>query len=106
MKINENTNHNVADLFLSNFSTTTKVSRVVSQMVLMDAMQKYFEFHMTTLCGIPEIRIVGCKQDWENVKAKTVEILKLIPDLKFWLDESLNEILDNFINVFDDKKSQ
>jgi hypothetical protein len=103
IEIGKNTNNNVADLMVANFSTTSKDARVVSQMVLMDSMQKYFDFKFTTMCGIPEIRLTGNKQDWESVKSKTNGILKLIPDLKVWIDGSLNEILDHFIGAFDDK---
>ena len=55
------------------------------------------------MCGIPEIRLTGNKEDWVNVKRKTNEILKLIPDLKLWIDDNLNEILDHFIGAFDNK---
>jgi len=103
IEIGKNTNNNVADLMVANFSTTSKDARVVSQMVLMDSMQKYFDYEITTMCGIPEIRLTGSKQDWESVKNKTNGILQLIPDLKVWIDGSLNEILDHFIGAFDDK---
>jgi hypothetical protein len=103
IEIGKNTNNNVADLMVANFSTTSKDARVVSQMVLMDSMQKYFDYKFTTMCGIPEIRLTGNKQDWESVKRKANRILKLIPDLKVWIDGSLNEILDHFIAAFDDK---
>ena len=88
---------------IANFSTTSKDARVVSQMVIMDSMQKFFNYKLTTRCGIPEIRLTGNKEDWENVKRKTSDILKLIPDLKCWIDDNLNEILDHFIAVYDDK---
>ena len=88
---------------LANFSTTTKVSRVVSQIVLMDAMQKYFDYLLRTTCGIPEIRIKGDKEDWQNVKAKTIQIIQLIPAFQKWYDNGLEMILDQFINVYDNK---
>ena len=103
IQIEKNTNNNVNDLLVANFSTTSKDARVVSQMVLMDSMQKYFDYSFSTLCGIPEIRLTGNKEDWVNVKKKANEILKLIPELKCWIDGSLNEILDHFIGVYDDK---
>ena len=102
-QIEKNTNNNVVDLLAANFSTTSKDARVVSQMVLMESMQKYFEYGIQTCCGIPEIRITGNKQDWENIQNKANGILKLIPDLKPWINGSLKEILDHFIGVFDDK---
>ena len=103
IQIEKNTNNNVADLLVANFSTTSKDARVVSQMVLMDSMQKYFEYGIQTCCGIPEIRITGCKEDWENIQNKANSILKLMPDLKPWINGGLKEILDHFIGVFDDK---
>ena len=102
IEINKYTNNNVADLIVANFSTTNNVSRTVSQLVLMDSMQKYFDYSLTTICGVPEIRLAGTKQDWELVKRKGNRIAELIPDLNVWINGSLNEILDHFINAFDD----
>jgi hypothetical protein len=102
-KIRENTNNDVADLMVADFSTTSKDARVVSQIVLMDAMQKYFDFKFQTMCGIPEIRIAGDKQDWENVRNKTSKLVGLIPELKKWLDNGLSDILNHFVDAFDDK---
>jgi hypothetical protein len=103
MKMAEKTKNDVADLMVANFSTTSKVTRVVSQVVLMDAMQKYFYHTFETRCGIPEIRLAGDKQDWENVRNKTNRLLELMPDLQKWFDGGLSEILSNFVDAFDDK---
>lgn len=102
-EISKRTNNNVADLFQANFTSTNEYSKIVSQIVLMDSMKSYFDFKISTLCGIPEIRLIGTKQDWLNVKSKTEELLELMPRLKkVWL-ESLNEILNHFIDAYDDK---
>lgn len=103
MKIDEVTKNDVASTIQANFSTTTKDARVVSQIVLMDAMQKYFDYRFSTMCGIPEIRVSGTREDWLNVSAKTKKMVSIIPELKRWLDAGLNEILENFVNIFDDK---
>jgi hypothetical protein len=101
IKIGELTKNEIADTLMANFSTTTKDSRVVSQIVLMDAMQKYFDYKFTTMCGVPEIRLSGSKDDWLNVKGKTKKIVSLVPDFQKWLDNGLEEILDHFVNAFD-----
>ena len=101
-KIKENTNNNIVDILQADFTTTNKVSRVVSQIVIMDAMQKYFEYYMETQCGIPEIRLNGEKNDWERVKNRSNKLINILPEFKEWL-VGLNEILDHFINAFDDK---
>jgi hypothetical protein len=90
-KIEENTNNDIAKKLLADFSTTSKDARVVSQIVLMDAMQKYFEYYFSTMCGIPEIRVTGNKSDWVCLKEKFNAIVELIPDFKIWknsLDEN------------------
>ena len=102
-KISKLTNNKFTDLLVGNFSTTNNVSLTVSQMVLMDSLQKYFDYTLSTMCGIPEIRLTGTKKDWEIVKNKASGVLKLIPDLNAWINGSLNEVLDHFVNAFDDK---
>lgn len=103
IKIGELTKNEVADTIQANFSTTTKDARVVSQIVLMDAMQKYFDYRFYTLCGIPEIRVSGTRDDWVNVSAKTKKLVSIIPELQKWLNAGLSLILDNFIKIFDDQ---
>lgn len=101
-QIDDLTKNDIADKLTANFSTTSKDSRVASQIVLMDAMQQYFEYHFSTMCGIPEIRLAGDKEDWEKVQSKANSLLELIPEFGIWF-KSLNEILQNFIDAFDDK---
>ena len=57
---------------------------------------------METQCGIPEIRLNGEKNDWERVKNRSNKLINILPEFKEWL-VGLNEILDHFINAFDDK---
>ncbi len=100
-QINENTKGGIAEKLIANFSTTTIVSKVSSQIVLMDAMQNYFEYTVMTMCCVPEIRLCGDKNDWISVKTKTNEIAQILPALNEWI-KNLNEILQNFIDVYDD----
>ena len=101
-KIKEETNNGIVDMLEANFSTTNAISKVASQIVIMDAMQNYFEYRVKCICGIPEIRLAGIKEDWVNIKERTNSLAKLIPKFKNWVDV-LNEIFDQFINVFDGK---
>jgi hypothetical protein len=45
------------------FSTTGPVERVVSQVVLMDALRKYFTYVIRTICGIPTVTLEGTPAD-------------------------------------------
>lgn len=66
-------------------------------------MSKYFNYADSTLCGIPEIRVSGDKSDWEKLAEKTRKIVSIVPELQRWMDSGLDEILENFIAIFDDK---
>ncbi len=44
------------DLVVCDFSTTGPCERAASEIVLLDAMQSYFNYEMITLCGIPLVR--------------------------------------------------
>ncbi len=51
------------------FSTTGPVERAANEIVLMDAMQSYFEYEFVSVCGIPEVRLEGTADDWQRVAA-------------------------------------
>lgn len=101
-KINENTKVETAGLFHANFSTTSQESRVVSQLVLMDSMKKYFEYTFVSLCGIPEFKILGKKEDWQEIKQRISKLRELIEDLNIWYDQ-LDKIVDKFIEIYDNE---
>ena len=86
----------------ADFSTTTKISRVASQVVILDATKAYFKFVLRGGCGIPEIRLQGNTIDWQRIKSKATRLIEIIPAFKDWIS-SVNEIIDNFVDAFDDK---
>ena len=42
-------------VFEANFTTTSPNDRLVSQLILMSSVQKYFNFNTYIACGIPEV---------------------------------------------------
>lgn len=76
-------NHGVV---VSDFSTTGPLEQAVSNLVLMDTVQQYFSYKVSTLCGIPFVTLRGTVADWKKVVAKT-EALRTFGDLSFWLDD-------------------
>ncbi len=57
-------------LLENDFSTSSPTDKIVSNIVLMDAMQVYFEYEMLCGCGIPYIELLGTLADWESLLAK------------------------------------
>lgn len=62
------------DLMVCDFSTTGPVERVVSQVVLMDAMREYFDYVVMCICGIPTITLEGTPEDWRKLRDKVGQL--------------------------------
>lgn len=86
-KIEENTGAALLDLITGDFSTTGPIEKAAFQITLMDAMKSYFEYSMTTTCGIPEITLEGTVEDWKAIEIKAEEMAQY--DLEWWIDDLL-----------------
>jgi hypothetical protein len=94
-QISTYTRNGVADVLTAGFSTTTPVTKVASQITMMNALQPYFDYKLiTTGCGIPEINLEGTPADWESVLTRARELRKY--HLDWWIDE-LEPVLKQFV---------
>lgn len=80
-----------SDLIVADFSTTGPVERAASQVVLLDALQSYFEYGVTSLCGIPRITLLGTPDDWLWIRYRAEVFAEL--DMTAWTTRLL-PILD------------
>lgn len=79
------------------FSTTGRIEKAASEVVLMDSMQSYFEFGMMTCCGIPFVNIEGTAEDWGLLYERTENLGKKY-GLGWWTEGLLlilEQIVDN-----------
>ncbi len=81
---------------VTNFSTTGKIERAANEVVLMDAMQAYFDYLVLTLCGIPEITLEGEVKDWQLLRSRILAVGEAY-DLQWWT-RHLSPILDRMVN--------
>ncbi|MCL2132698.1 MAG: DUF4419 domain-containing protein [Lentimicrobiaceae bacterium] len=89
------TGNELINALTSDFSTTTPVEKIASEITIMQAMKPYFEYIvMYIVCGIPEITLQGTTEDWEKILEKTQQLSKY--DLKWWTKE-LEPILKKII---------
>lgn len=84
------------DLVVASFSTTGLVERAASQLTLMYAMQSYFEYELITLCGIPEITLLGTAEDWRQIRRRVDAFSEF--GLKPWV-KVLRPLLDQFVRA-------
>lgn len=82
------------DLVLAEFSTTGPVERAASELVLLDAMQHYFDYSVSTVCGIPEVTLTGTVDDWALLRRKALTLAEF--DLEWWT-ALLAPLLDEFV---------
>jgi hypothetical protein len=96
-QIAEHTGQELMNTLISDFSTTTAVEKVASEITVMEAMGPYFEFVVIYIvCGIPEITLLGTPEDWEKVLVKTKMLGQY--NLKWWTTE-LEPILEEFVRA-------
>ena len=83
--------------FLPRFSTTGPVERLAACVVLLDAVKSYYDFQLETLCGIPEVRLLGESADWRSLVERTRKFEDDY-DLGWWIDRivpTLERIAEN-----------
>jgi hypothetical protein len=84
----------VRDMLVSDFSTTGPVERAASEVVLMDVMKSYLDYREMTLCGIPEITLLGTPADWRSIRDRAAVLVEY--DLGWWATD-LMPALDRFV---------
>jgi hypothetical protein len=96
-QIAEHTGNEIVNLLSSDFSTTTIVEKVASEITIMEAMKPYFEYIIIyAVCGIPEITLQGTPEDWQKILEKAKKLKKY--GLKWWTKE-LEPILEEFVKA-------
>ncbi len=78
------------------FSTTTPTIKTACQIALMEGYERYFEYIMECVCGIPQITLEGTPEDWQRIRER-VEVLATF-DFEWWTSR-LAPILDQFIST-------
>lgn len=96
-QISKNVSNDLVETLTCNFSTTTPLEKIASQITIMEATKSYFEFIMMIVaCGIPEITLEGTPEDWEKVlnKARGLKLYQL----DWWILE-LEPVLEEFVKA-------
>ncbi len=90
-------------LMICDFSTTSPVIRTASQVVMMDAFQRYFDYELSCICGIPSITVKGSVDDWVRINER-VDVMATF-HLDWWTDR-LKPICEGVIATVQGTPSQ
>ncbi len=64
-------------VFLPEFSTSTKQSKLAQQITFADAVSPYFNYSMY-LCGLPSVTVTGNHDDWKKLRSLVVDLAVLL----------------------------
>jgi hypothetical protein len=84
------------ELVVADFSTTGAIERAASEVVLFDAMQRYFDYLAVSLSGIPEITLLGTVDDWLSIRRRADMFSEF--DLTGWT-ATLLPVLDRIVRT-------
>lgn len=82
------------DTLIPDFSTTSEIDRIAGHVVMMDIFEKYFEYELLCICGIPRVTLRGNADDWVRLRNKAARLE--VFELGWWL-EHLIPVLDQFV---------
>ena len=101
------------DGMTADFSTTTPVQKIVSQITLMDSMKQYFDFRMLGGCGIPAVEMLGSEEDWRKLTSKLKVLRTLLEPIEndlylrseWWdvVQKVFNKLLETYQGKPDEK---
>ena len=96
-QIELHTKGEVAKTIAADFSTTTPVERIASQITLMESLKSYFDYTVVYAgCGIPSITLKGTPDDWRRVLEKAIQLERY--GLGDWISQ-LRPVLAEFIKA-------
>lgn len=72
------TDEGLARLFRCDFSTSTEVERVASEIVLLDACSPAYDHRVACVGGIPTITLTGTAADWRAIRARVEVVSELV----------------------------
>ncbi len=102
-QIRANTVAGAVDMLTPSFSTTTFNETVAAQVAVMDVLQSYFDYRVKTKCGFREITLAGTKEDWQQLAARSVNLVKTkcLPELaKVWAP-ALESVYERILATFE-----
>lgn len=85
----------------STFTTTDSTAKAAYEVTLMSATKNYFSFGMHTLCGIPNITLLGTLEDWRALRERAEHLGTLMTDdfSNLWMPLLL-PVLDEFVQSY------
>ena len=76
LNLREHIPSDLAPSFLPPFSTATQETMAASTVAFMSAVQEYYDFHTHTMCGLPQVRLLGEAGDYTKLREAAENLSK------------------------------
>ena len=90
---------------IPHFSTTTFNDRIVSAVIMMATLSKYFSYKFSLQCGLPAVTLLGERSDWQLLLTKIDKLPTYGAETAQWAT-LLRPVLKAFVRAFDDPDSR
>lgn len=80
------------------FSTTGPLEAAAQAVMLMSALQSYFDYEIYTMCGIPRITLEGSADDWADLRRRCQQLSAFGAG---WWTNQLDPLLEQFHRAAD-----
>ena len=94
------------DIMVDDTSVATKLSRISSEIAIMDTFKHYFEYGILRGCAITEVTLVGSKEDWEKLRTKVTKLNEFNINNRLRLDWWLNRLVPLVNQIVDQAVSR
>lgn len=103
---------NYVDVIESDFTSTTRDKKIISQVMLMSSLKKYFSYGFFTSCGIPGVYMKGTRDDWVKLIQKLNDLEAILEPVKEelkklskWFDEA-KTVFNNLLKTYNGDETQ
>ena len=86
------------------FSTTTEKEKTVNEVLLMDSMKSFFDYTVTTMCGIPHVYLEGTEEDYVKIAKKLNNACEKY-DMPWW-SKALTPVVERIANCASGKEDE
>ena len=87
------------------FSTTTEQDTIVASVLMMGAVQKFFDYKCCVRCGLPSVTLLGVKSDWELILQR-LEKLSTFGEEPAQFYRLLKPVISRFVKSFNEPESE
>jgi hypothetical protein len=103
--VRKSTKAGIVDVLEANFTTSTRIEKLLSTIAVMDSFKKYFSYgRCIPCCGINNVHFLGTLEDWQSlvVKLKGLKQYGIVGGWSSYVDR-LVPILEKFVDTYEGK---